>query len=93
MQQGFNDYIYEEPFFNRYNQGAAFDNQLGNYGGGFKNALGSQYSLGQSNDLAISVSTEVDVPFRLPAFLPISFYFDVGYYTSRRAGAAGEDHL
>lgn len=89
MHQGFNDYIYEEPFFNRYNQGAALDNQLGNYGGGFKTALGDGYDIGQSNDLALSLSTEVDLPVKLPAYLPISLYFDVGYHTSRLAGGEG----
>ena len=84
IHQGFNDYSYEEYWFNRGNQQQGiWGQQVSNYGGGFKTALGSQYNIGQTNDLALALNFEVDLPINLPKYLPLGIYVDVGYYTGK----------
>jgi len=83
IYQGFNDYSYDDYFFNRENQDVRLDNQVSNGGGGFKTPLGSQYSLGQSNDLAFALNFKSDLPIKMPALFPLKLFLDVGYFTSK----------
>ena len=83
IYQGFNDYAYDDYFFNRDNQGAPLDNQISYAGGGFKVPLGSQYSIGQTNDFGVSINIETDFPIKLPKFLPVRLFVDAGYYTNK----------
>ncbi|MFT4535559.1 MAG: hypothetical protein ACJA1A_001506 [Saprospiraceae bacterium] len=83
IYQGFNDYAYDDYFFNRANQEVRLDNQISNGGGGFKTPLGSQYNLGQSNDLAFALNIKSDLPIKMPRFFPLKLFLDVGYYTSK----------
>ena len=83
IYQGFNDYAYDDYFFNRSNQNARFDNQISDGGGGFKTPLGSQYNLGQSNDLSFAINVKSDLPVQMPRFFPLKLFLDVGYYTSK----------
>lgn len=83
IYQGFNDYAYDGYFFNRANQDASLDNQIGYQGGGFKTPFGSQYTIGQSNDLAFALNIKTDLPFKTPRLLPLKFFLDVGYYTGK----------
>ena len=81
IHQGYNDYTYEETFFNRNNQNVGlWGRQVSYAGGGFKVPLGSQYSIGQSNDLALALNFEADIPGRLPKVLPLAVFLDVGYH-------------
>jgi len=82
IHQGYNDYAYDEYWFNRGNQNQGIWGQQVSFGGGgFKTPIGSQFSVGQSNDLAAALNFESDLPFNLPRLLPLAFYADVGYYT------------
>lgn len=83
IYQGFNDYAYDGYFFNRANQEVRLDNQISYGGGGFKTPLGSQYNLGQSNDLAFALNIKSDLPVRMPRFFPLKLFLDIGYYTSK----------
>jgi hypothetical protein len=83
IYQGFNDYAYDDYFFNRANQEVSLDNQISYGGGGFKTPLGSQYNLGQSNDLAFALNIESDLPVKMPRFFPLRLFLDIGYYTSK----------
>lgn len=83
IYQGFNDYAYDHYFFNRSNQGVTFDNQVSNAGGGFKTSLGSQYNVGQSNDLALALNISSDLPIKMPKFLPLKLFLDIGYVTTK----------
>ena len=83
IHQSFNDYTYEEFYFARQNQSGFQDNQTSmEFGGGFKTPVGSSNSIGMSNHWAASISTSADIPFRLPAWLPIRVYFDIGTYST-----------
>lgn len=87
IHQGFNDYTYEESWYNRTNMNQGFlGNQISNYGGGFKTPIGSSYALGQTNDLALALNFEIDIPVNLPKILPLGIYVDVGYYTAKDTG-------
>lgn len=79
MNQGQNDYLYEEYFLDRVNQTVGF-NQISGNGGGFKNALGSTTRLGLTNDYAFALNIEVELPFK---FLPINLFGDLAYYSTK----------
>ncbi|MGK0313799.1 MAG: hypothetical protein ACI86M_000008 [Saprospiraceae bacterium] len=83
IYQGFNDYAYDDYFFNRANQEVRLDNQISYGGGGFKTPLGSQYNIGQSNDLAFALNIKSDLPVKMPKFFPLKLFLDIGYYTSK----------
>ncbi|MEM9547582.1 MAG: M1 family metallopeptidase [Bacteroidota bacterium] len=83
IYQGFNDYAYDGYFFNRANQGASLDNQIGYQGGGFKTPFGSQYSIGQTNDFAIALNLKSNLPIKAPRFFPLKLFLDVGYFRSK----------
>ena len=83
IHQGFNDYTYDEYYFSRQNQTRLFDNQTSlNQGGGFKTPLGSSNSYGMSNHFAAAINISSDIPFRLPRWLPLRGYFDVGTFST-----------
>lgn len=82
IHQGFNDYLYDEYFASRQNQGGSFSSQVSlENGGGFKTAVGSAYSIGMSNNMAFAVNMSADLPFNLPFNLPLKPYFDFGIYS------------
>lgn len=83
IYQGFNDYAYDGYFFNRANQNGSLDNQIGYQGGGFKTPLGSQYSIGQTNDFAFAINIKSNLPLKTPALFPLKLFLDVGYYRSK----------
>ncbi|MBK9737335.1 MAG: hypothetical protein IPO92_21230 [Saprospiraceae bacterium] len=84
IQQGFNDYTYDEYFFSRQNQTRSHDNQVSLVnGGGFKTPLGStQPTIGNSNNLATALNLSADFPVKLPPFIPIRLYFDIGTFST-----------
>jgi len=87
IHQGYNDYAYEEAFYNRYNQDVGlWGRQVSNVGGGFKVPLGSQYNVGLSNDLALALNFEADIPIRTPKFLPLGVFLDLGHYREKMLG-------
>ena len=88
LHQGFNDYLYEEYFLNRQQGDGPFTNQVSSTMGGFKDALGPQYGIGQSNDFAASVHFSVDLPMNLPSLFKIRPYVDIGYYRSKSSNAS-----
>ncbi len=82
IQQGYNDYTYDEYFFSRQNQSGFQNNQVSQvYGGGFKTPVGSAYSIGLSNNFAASVNFSADFPF-IPHWIPLRLYFDIGTYST-----------
>ncbi len=87
---GYNDYRYDGQFFNRRDQDEKrfFRNQIGLHGAGFKNAIGSAYNLGSSNNYALAINMSSDIPIRLPKILrPLKVFFDGGYYSTKAFGA------
>ena len=88
IYQGFNDYAYDGYFFNRANQDASLDNQISYQGGGFKTPFGSQYSIGQTNDLAFALNIKSDLPIKTPRIFPLKLFLDVGYYTAKETAEA-----
>lgn len=90
IYQGFNDYAYDDYFFNRTNQDVIFDNQVSYAGGGFKTPLGSQYTIGQTNDYAFALNVKSDLPIQMPKLLPLKLFLDIGYY---KAKSAAEEEL
>lgn len=83
IHQGFNDYTYDEYFFSRQNQSGFQDDQVSlSQGGGFKTPLGSAYSIGMSNHFAAALNFSCDLPFKLPQWIPLRVYFDVGSYST-----------
>jgi hypothetical protein len=82
IHQGFNDYTYEETFLSRQNQTGFQNDQISmTSGGGFKTPVGSAHNIGMSNHLAASVGFSSDIPFRLPKWIPLRAYFDIGTYS------------
>ena len=79
IQQGRNDYGYDELYIARRNQNGYFTNQTGNLGGGFKNAPSTTSSLGLSNDFAMSVNLEYDL-FKIYRSIGAFAYGDAGLY-------------
>ena len=79
LSQGFTDYSYDDYFLDRRGQGTkrAY-RQIGYHGGGFKDALGSANSVGESNDFAASINLKSHLPFG-PSKLPLKLFFDAGY--------------
>ena len=88
IYQGFNDYAYDGYFFNRANQDVSLDNQIGYLGGGFKTPLGSQYNIGQTNNLAFALNIKSNLPIKTPRFFPLKLFLDVGYYSSKNIAPA-----
>jgi hypothetical protein len=83
IHQGFNDYTYDEYYFSRQNQTRLYDNQTSiHQGGGFKTPLGSSNSYAMSNNFAAAINISSDIPFRLPRWLPLRGYFDVGTFST-----------
>ena len=78
IYDGVSDYIYDEYFFSRQNQNLLYDDQVSLVnGGGFKTPVGSQFSIGTSNNFAAALNTSIDLPFR-QSWFPIRAYFDIG---------------
>ncbi len=87
--QGFSDYDYDDYFLGRTDQDGFLSRQIYMNDGGFKNALGSPYNVGLSNDLALSVNTKIDLPLKIPGILNFRPYMDVAYYTSKSVSSQG----
>jgi hypothetical protein len=81
--QGFNDYSYDEYFHTRQDQSSRLIQQTSNTGGGFKTALGNTQRVMMSNDFALAINANVDLPFKLPKYLKFALFADLGYYTSK----------
>ncbi len=78
--QGFNDYRYDDFFFGRSDDSGIWSQQIALNNGGFKNAFGSAFGFGQSNNFIVSLNLKSDLPMKLPKILPLKPYFDIGYY-------------
>ncbi len=78
--QGYNDYIFEELYFGRFENEGLWSQQIHQREGGMRYALGGAYQLGRSNNFALAVNLEWDLPFKLPARLSIRPYLDLGYF-------------
>jgi hypothetical protein len=82
LSQSANDYTRNQYFLTRQNAGS-FINQIGTGGGGFKDAFGSAYNIGMSNDWAIAANFNIDLPVKFPVFFKLKPYFDIGYYRTK----------
>jgi hypothetical protein len=78
--QGFNDYAYDRLFLGRSEQDGLWSQQISIHEGGMKNAFGSAYGIGQSNNFIFSCNIKADLPRRLPLGIPLKPYFDFGYF-------------
>jgi len=82
MSQSFNDYRYDDFFVGRNNQTGFSSRQIAMNQGGFKSALSSAHSIGQSNDFAFAMNLKIDMPFKILP-IPLRPYIDLGYYSSK----------
>lgn len=80
--QGFNDHLYEDFYFGRNLQSGFLSQQIGQQGGGFKNALTSSYKTGLSNNFGFAANFIIDTPLFFSPFL------DVGYYAAKTSTEA-----
>lgn len=87
--QGFNDYTYDDLYLGRSDQNGIWSQQIHIREGGMKNAFGSPFMIGQSNNFIISCNIKADLPRRLPLGLPLKPYFDFGYFDN--ATSIGSD--
>ncbi len=78
--QGFNDYTNEEFYLGRSDQSGIWSHQISRNEGGMKNAFGSAFGIGQSNNFIFSCNIKADLPINLPIRLPLKPYFDFGYF-------------
>lgn len=83
--QGFNDYRYDDSYFGRNEQDGFWSQQIHINEGGMKAALGGAQSLGRSNNFIFAVNLKSDLPQNLPLNLPLKPYFDLGYFSDKRA--------
>ncbi len=87
--QGFNDYRFDDSYLGRTENSGIWSQQISLRDGGLKNALGSAYSLGRSNNFIIAFNLKADLPVNLPLRLPLKPYFDMGYFDN--AQPTGQD--
>ncbi|MFT5765165.1 MAG: hypothetical protein ACI8X3_002602, partial [Saprospiraceae bacterium] len=78
--QGFNDYAYNDFFFGRSEQSGLLSQQINIKEGGMKNAFGSPFGIGQSNNFIFACNIKADLPMDLPFGIPLKPYFDIGYF-------------
>ena len=75
--QGFNDYTFSHHFIGRSESSGLWARQVALAEGGFKVApLGLT---GRSNRGVVAVNLSADLPLKLPVFLPLGAYLDLGY--------------
>ncbi|MDZ7876344.1 MAG: M1 family metallopeptidase [Saprospiraceae bacterium] len=90
------DYRYDGLWLGRNErQGAASQQIDPNTEGGMKYVLasGSATQLGASNDFVAALNFKMDLPVKLPQFLQLKPYFDMGYFTDKRAVASDQKLL
>ncbi|MDX1940405.1 MAG: M1 family metallopeptidase [Saprospiraceae bacterium] len=87
--QGYNDYRYDDFYFGRNEDDGIWSQQVTIRDGGFKNAIGTGFSLGRSNNFIVALNMKADLPNGLPFNLPLKPYFDIGYFDN--AMPTGED--
>ncbi len=78
--QGYNDYRFDDYYFGRSEDEGSWSRQVTIREGGFKNAIGTGFSLGRSNNYIIALNIKSDLPGQLPLNLPLKPYFDIGYF-------------
>lgn len=77
--RGADDYKYDGLFFGRTNVEDFSSRQImGDYNGGFKDAVSPQLPGGFSNRYAVSLNAKVALPIT-PAIFPLKPYFDIAY--------------
>jgi Peptidase family M1 domain len=82
--QGYNDYKYDYFHFGRNENEDIWSQQINMEEGGMKNAFGSAFSDGQSNDFIFAINFKGDLPQDLPLKLPVKPYFDIGYFSNKQ---------
>lgn len=82
--QARSDYSFDDYYFGRIEQDNLLARQVTIREGGFKLPLNqwpnSFSDVGLSNEYALGINLSTDLPINMPVYLPIQFYFDVGYY-------------
>ncbi len=90
ISQGYNDYRFDDFYFGRSEDDGIWSQQVTIRDGGFKNAVGTGFSLGRSNNFIVALNMKADLPNGLPFNLPLKPYFDIGYYDNAMPTGAGE---
>ncbi|MCB9294988.1 MAG: M1 family metallopeptidase [Lewinellaceae bacterium] len=80
ISQGFNDYRFDDFYLGRTDTDGPWLQQVSIRDGGFKNVIGSGFSLGRSNSFIIAANLKADLPRNLVSWLPLKPYFDIGYF-------------
>jgi hypothetical protein len=90
------DYRYDGFWLGRNEGSSAVSQQIDpNTEGGMKYVLasGTSTKLGVSNDFVAALNLKMDLPVNLPQFLQLKPYFDMGYFTDKRAIASDQKLL
>ncbi len=80
ISQGYNDYRFDDFYLARSAAEGILSQQITIRDGGFKNVIGTGFSLGRSNNFIVALNVKADLPNGLPFNLPLKPYFDIGYF-------------
>jgi len=81
--QGFTDHTYEGFFGERTGTADGPSSQIQITEGGFKNAFGSAFSTGMSNDYLLASNFSIDLPFTVFRTIVFSPYMDLAYSSTK----------
>lgn len=88
VDHAFSDYRYDDLYLGR-NLSGRNEQQLGRRQGGFRAPIGSAFAFGTSNNYLLATNIDADFP-GLPNYLPLSLFFDAGYYGFKSVSSAPE---
>jgi len=85
--QGFTDHTFENYFIGRTGDSSQQDAQIVISEGGFKNAFGSAFSTGMSNDYMLAGNFKVNLPMVIMERITISPFLDAAYVSTKSSNA------
>jgi len=85
--QGFTDHTFEDYFIARTGDANQDANQIAIAEGGFKNAFGSAFSTGMSNDYLLATNLKVNLPFSIMKVIQLSPYLDLAYSSTKSSNS------
>jgi len=85
--QGFTDHLIEELYFARTGNNNDPSSQVTIAEGGFKNAFGSGFTTGFSNDYLLTANLKIDLPLNFLSEIKVRPYIDVAYTSTKEVTA------
>ncbi len=84
IDQGSNDYRYDNYYLGRTDNTGIWSQQLSVRNGGFKTPVDNGFNLGRSNDYLLAANFHVDLPREALFGIPIKPYIDLAYAKNRQ---------